>query len=480
METISCHDRELTHILGKGTYGKVYKIEQKEQSYAYKINLIYGGSVDGLASLREMSFLRYLSSPNIVSIAGVDIRQEEVPSIEDGAYECDSLRLVFPLAKENLYKYYSRAGSKDLKRVIRDTAMGIKHLHELGIIHADLKPENILIFEDERAVLADLGLTHFYDRWEPIGVPCYAPCYRAPELFGGGVPYFSSDIWALGCIVYEVYMGEMLVPSSTADDLENPPPSTTDGSWLEKFDTKMRNHPQYQEVREILTMMLELDEEKRASIDEVMAHTFFSPAPPTTEMKYVGEHSIRERSPSDVVSIQALLRHLKKPHPYTAFITPKVVFHALELFDEVRTYLKKIKSESLSRKKKPGSTENGIVNYLHSLTPDVLFMIPLYVSMKCYNYDCEAPFTLLSEAVYGRADLTYSISRYKELECYLVVKVWKGNLMKPGLYEYMSESSHFETADERWDFLDYILPLSAMDTYSYENLVNSYCCLSQE
>lgn len=471
MNTISCHDKDLTQVLGKGTYGKVFKIEHKGCSYAYKVNLIYGGSVDGLASLREMNLLYYLSSPNVVPIAGIDVKREGVPTISDDTYEHDSLRLVFPLARENLYRYYMKAGSKDLEKVIKDIATGIRHLHDLGVIHADLKPENILIFGDEkrgdRAVLADLGLTHFNDRWEPISVPCYAPCYRAPELFGGGIPCFSSDIWALGCIVYEMYMGEMLVPSSTEDDLETPPPAATDGTWVGKFEAKMRNHPRYQEVREILTMMLELDEKKRATIYEVMTHPFFSTCPPAAEVKYVGKHSIQMRSPSDIVSIQALMRYLRKPHPYTAYITPKVVFHALELFDEVRSYLKEAKGE-------------GLTNYLRSLAPDVLFMIPLYVSIKCYNYDCDVPFTSLSEALYGRADLTYSIPRYKELEHYLVVKVWKGNLMKPGIYEYISKSTHFESVEKRWDFLDYTLPLSAMDTYSYENLVNSYCYIYEE
>ncbi len=85
------------------------------------------------------------------------------------------------------------------------TSQGLKHLHEKRILHRDLKPANILVAADGRLVIGDLGLgramgpqTHFART--TVGTPLYF----SPEICEERPYSFKSDVWALGCIMYEL------------------------------------------------------------------------------------------------------------------------------------------------------------------------------------------------------------------------------------------------------------------------------------
>ncbi|CAI5470722.1 unnamed protein product [Closterium sp. Yama58-4] len=105
-------------------------------------------------------------------------------------------------------------------------------LHSNSIIYADFKPSNVLLDENGRPKLCDFGLAR---RLTDIAKGSQAqrgtPCYMAPELLQeGGVLSFASDLWALGCVMYECYAGHPPFHSPTFSALvsailtEPPPP----------------------------------------------------------------------------------------------------------------------------------------------------------------------------------------------------------------------------------------------------------------
>jgi serine/threonine-protein kinase len=87
-----------------------------------------------------------------------------------------------------------------------DVAVGLAQAHESGIVHGDVAPGNILFDAEGRAALADFGLARFVDE-EPVTELHGTPTYLAPEAIRGEAPGLASDLYALGCVLYEALTG---------------------------------------------------------------------------------------------------------------------------------------------------------------------------------------------------------------------------------------------------------------------------------
>jgi serine/threonine-protein kinase len=87
---------------------------------------------------------------------------------------------------------------------------GLDALHERGIVHRDVKPSNVLFEADGTAALADFGLARGTGstRLTLDGQLLGTPLYLAPELIEGRDATPASDVYALGCVLYECATGE--------------------------------------------------------------------------------------------------------------------------------------------------------------------------------------------------------------------------------------------------------------------------------
>jgi serine/threonine protein kinase len=106
----------------------------------------------------------------------------------------------------------------DIRRYTKEILNGLKHMHEIRIVHRDLKPENILI-KDGQMKICDFGSSKFIDETPgsfkntPYVVSRY---YRAPELIFACNKYNEAiDIWAVGCILFELLTRTPLFPGDT-------------------------------------------------------------------------------------------------------------------------------------------------------------------------------------------------------------------------------------------------------------------------
>ena len=113
-------------------------------------------------------------------------------------------------------------GIDEVLRVSRQIADALGSAHEHGVVHRDVKPENILISSGGHAFVTDFGVAKAADlardeRLTRTGVAVGTPAYMSPEQLYAGDVDARSDVWALGCVMFEMLTGRMIGRSATTD-----------------------------------------------------------------------------------------------------------------------------------------------------------------------------------------------------------------------------------------------------------------------
>ncbi len=169
--------------------------------------------------LREAELGERVRDPHVVAILGADSVADERGEI---------LFLVSELVRgRSLRGRIESAGAVvgDLaRRIAEQAALGLAALHDAGIVHRDVKPENLLITEGDAEVrLTDLGLARVDDGPSPLGSSSGfhgSLAYAAPEVLQGATASPSSDLYALGVVLFELLTGRHpFAGAIDADDL---------------------------------------------------------------------------------------------------------------------------------------------------------------------------------------------------------------------------------------------------------------------
>jgi serine/threonine-protein kinase len=157
--------------------------------------------------------------------AAAKIRSPYICDVYDvGTYGGRPFLVMELLEGESLYDRLARdrrLEPKDALQIATETAMGLSQAHEASIVHRDLKPENIFLARgggsEPVAKIVDFGLAKFYEphlegganaRLTKEGALFGTPAYMSPEQASARGPIgLRTDLWALGCIVYEMLVG---------------------------------------------------------------------------------------------------------------------------------------------------------------------------------------------------------------------------------------------------------------------------------
>eukprot|EP00126_Sphaerothecum_destruens_P011386 Sdes_comp20908_c0_seq3m18147 len=281
--------------LGEGTYGIVYKAQNRENGEIVALKRIrLDSEEEGVpcTAIREISLLKELKHPNIVRL-------------HDVLHTDKKLTLMFEYCDQDLKKYLDVCGYDidvmSMKSFLFQLIRGVAFCHEHRILHRDLKPQNLLINKKGELKLADFGLARAFG----IPVRSYSHevvtlWYRAPDVLMGSRRYSTSiDIWSSGCIFGEMAAGgrPMFPGATTYDQLMKifkilGTPSEAIWPGVSSLPEYKHDFPIYSPVPletvlpkleslgvDLLRRMLLYPPDSRISAEEAMHHPYFHDVP---------------------------------------------------------------------------------------------------------------------------------------------------------------------------------------------------------
>jgi eukaryotic-like serine/threonine-protein kinase len=257
---------EITSLLGKGGMGEVYQAKDLKLGRDVAIKVLpdqFARDADRVARFqREAKLLASLNHPNIAAIYGLE---------ESGGTNFLVLELVEGDTLADQIKRGPIPVENSLKLALQ-IAEALEAAHEKGVIHRDLKPANIKVTPDGKAKVLDFGLAKAFageqtdlslsnsptlsDMATMQGVILGTAAYMSPEQARGKPVDKRTDIWAFGCMLYEMLTGTAAFQGE--DVTEILAAVVKSGVDLDLLPANI--HPR---VREIITRCLQKDLRKR-------------------------------------------------------------------------------------------------------------------------------------------------------------------------------------------------------------------------
>lgn len=229
---------EVLELLGRGTFGQVLRCWKKDSNETVAMKI--------LKNLPSYTKQGQVEVDVLTTLSKVDSELFNFVHAYESFTHHGHICIVFECLQINLYDYLKRNGFqplplKHIRPVAQQVLTCLKKLRELGLVHADLKPENIMLVDPDRHPFrvkvidfgsatcrsTELSTTYLQSRY-----------YRAPEVILGVSYDEAIDLWSLGCVLAELFLGWPLFPGATEYDqisyisqmLGQPPPSLTKNS----------------------------------------------------------------------------------------------------------------------------------------------------------------------------------------------------------------------------------------------------------
>ena len=206
--TTRLEDFEIQRKLGKGSFGVVYAVtrrrdpQERKRTYVMKQISMGPSRRDQEEAINECRVLAKLNHAHVV-------RYHE-SFVASGNRLC----IVMEYApKGTVHSLVQGAKPKTLSedvvwRLALQSTLGLHHIHSLNILHRDIKAENIFLDKDGNAKIGDLGVAKVMTRAVDFAKTLVGtPYYLSPELCENKPYNHKSDVWSLGCVVYEMMTG---------------------------------------------------------------------------------------------------------------------------------------------------------------------------------------------------------------------------------------------------------------------------------
>ena len=209
---------EVDREVGRGGMATVFLARDRKHDREVALKVLHPELAASLGSerfLREIQIAARLQHPHILPLY-------------DSGQAGTLLYYVMPFVEgESLRDRLDRDKRlpvEDAVKLGRDIAAALDYAHRHGVVHRDIKPENVMLHEGE-AIVTDFGIAKAVsaaggERMTQTGMAVGTPAYMSPEqAMGEGEPDGRSDVYSLGCVLFEMLTGEAPFTGSTPQAL---------------------------------------------------------------------------------------------------------------------------------------------------------------------------------------------------------------------------------------------------------------------
>ncbi|NXJ93132.1 NEK1 kinase, partial [Corythaixoides concolor] len=250
--------------IGEGSFGKAILVKAKENGQQYvikEINISKMSNKEREESRREVAVLANMKHPNIV------LYRE---SFEENG--CLYIVMDYCEGGDLFKKINAQKGILFSEDQILDwfvqICLALKHIHDRKILHRDIKSQNIFLTKDGTIQLGDFGIARVLNSTAELARTCIGtPYYLSPEICQNRPYNNKSDIWALGCVLYEMCT---LKHAFEAGNMKNLVLKIISGRF-----PPVSVHYSY-DLRNLLSQLFERNPRNRPSVNSILEKTFIA------------------------------------------------------------------------------------------------------------------------------------------------------------------------------------------------------------
>jgi serine/threonine protein kinase len=194
----------LCELLGEGGMGLVYRAEREPDGASVALKILRQNLSGDAAYVR-----RFLREARVAE----EVKHRYLVPVLEAGEEGGVYYLAMAYVDGGSLEQRLAKGPLELRECVRVTgqvAAGLDALHAKGLVHRDIKPSNVMLDSSGSAALTDFGLARgaSYSTLTTPGRVLGSLAYLAPELIAGEDAGPGSDIYSLGCLVYECLVGQ--------------------------------------------------------------------------------------------------------------------------------------------------------------------------------------------------------------------------------------------------------------------------------
>ena len=202
---------QILEEIASGSQGLVYRAFDPQTNQIIALKVLHSSLTSDRTYLerfhREARIAASINNPNVVRIFEVG---------EDNGQHFISMEFV----PENLARIIESSGLLPIERAARfaiQIAQGLDAAHRRGIVHRDVKPQNVLIGPDGIAKVTDFGIARAeaLSTMTATGMIMGTPHYMSPEQAQGERVDVRSDVYSLGCVLYQMLAGDVPFQGTT-------------------------------------------------------------------------------------------------------------------------------------------------------------------------------------------------------------------------------------------------------------------------